>query len=81
MVVVATSGDAPTPRVAPVVVTQAGAPPPSVESALEFLARRIDGVSSVAMAPRVWAKICMGQGTIYRGSRTESQMERILTFS
>jgi hypothetical protein len=44
-VVVVTSGDAPAPWVASVVVTQEGAPPPSVESALEFLARRIDGVS------------------------------------
>jgi hypothetical protein len=54
MAVVASSGDAPTPRVAPAVaVAQAGAPPPSVESARVVLATQIDGTSSAAMAARV----------------------------
>jgi hypothetical protein len=57
--VVATSDSAPAPRVAPAVAAQAGAPP-SVKSAREVLARRINGTSSVAMAAMVWAKIRTG---------------------
>jgi hypothetical protein len=48
MAVVASSGDAPA-----VAVAQAGAPPPSVESARVVLATQIDGTSSAAMAARV----------------------------
>jgi hypothetical protein len=58
--VVATSSGASAPRVAPAVVAQAGAPPPSIELVREVLARRIDGARSVAMVARVWAKIHMG---------------------
>jgi hypothetical protein len=58
--VVATSGGAPAPWVAPAVVAQVGAPPRSVKLAWEVLARRIDGASSTTMAARVWAKFCMG---------------------
>jgi hypothetical protein len=57
--VVVTSSGAPALRVAPMVAVQAGAPP-SVESAWEVLARRIDSTSTTAMAARVWAKIHTG---------------------
>jgi hypothetical protein len=58
--VVVTFGGAPAPRVGLAMAAQAGTPPPSVESAQEVLARRIEDASSVAMVARVWAKISMG---------------------
>jgi hypothetical protein len=60
MAVVVTSGGAPAPGVALAAVAQVGAHLPSVESVWDVLARWIDGVSSAAMADRVWAKTHIG---------------------
>jgi hypothetical protein len=43
-----------------VVVTFGGAPPPSVKSTREVLARWIDDASSASMAATIWAKIHTG---------------------
>jgi hypothetical protein len=59
------------PRYAPAAVGQAGAPRPSDELAQEALARRIDGGGWLGGGGSVLGQIRTGQGTIYRGSRTE----------
>jgi hypothetical protein len=56
----AVSGIALAPRFAPVVVVQVGAPPPSLESARDASARRIDGGGLLGGSGSIGAKSARG---------------------
>jgi hypothetical protein len=56
----AASGEAPVPRFTPVVVVQAGAPPPSIESVPDASSRRITGSGLLGGGGSVLGQIRMG---------------------
>jgi hypothetical protein len=67
MAAVAPSGGAPAPRCAPTAAGQAGAPPPSDESAREALVRWINDGGWLGGGGSVLGQIRIGDGPIYRG--------------
>jgi hypothetical protein len=63
----ARSGDAPAPRVAPAVVVQVGAPPPSDESTQETLVWWLDGGDGNGENGSVWGQIHTGKSFVLGG--------------